>query len=346
VTRMTKQWGTCTAAAANSDSCPQFANYKVISDFFKANYNNYLTLNCSKDKTLYPIPPSLNQLSLQQYVYGWVPFNSGCGAGANALNPFAPKPWSPFDAAKNDYLQLQYNYSTVSSPAQVFNPFTELVHSKTYLNANSYAFSIDDAAGFQNHPGEGLIIALGGAHGLPNDTPVLPPADFSRDFEVDLADTMPQHSPLWKSYGICKNDVDTDFPPLPNGATNGSRTIIVDTVLNNISASHPCLLTVTDARGTKYQFEATLPIPWPSFTASTTRHHDPMVMSGPTGSGIVPPSSWCNCINELSIPAEPRFALITPPTEPPVPCSVPSLGSPRFKPRPTWDKAQESPSFR
>jgi hypothetical protein len=67
------------------------------------------------------------------------------------------------------HIQLQYNF--INHPA---NPY----------NANSYAFSVDDAAGFQSKPGEGLVIAVGGATGLPNDTPVPKPADFNTDFEI------------------------------------------------------------------------------------------------------------------------------------------------------------------
>jgi hypothetical protein len=159
----------------------------------------------------------LDQLSLMQYVYGWVPFNSGCGAGANALNPFAPTPYPPFDTAKNDYLQLQYNFGTAAMAAQIFNPFVELVHGKNYLDANSYAFSIDDAAGFQSNPGEGLIVAVGGAYGLPNNSPVVLPADFSKDFEIDLGDTMALDRPLRKSYGICKDFADWTSHPCPKG---------------------------------------------------------------------------------------------------------------------------------
>ena len=127
---MISQWAACTSSSANPVECPQFASYQTISKFFAANFNNYLTLNCSAKKTVYPIPPNLDEeLSLLPYIYGWVPFNRGCGAGANALNPFAPNPWPPFDIAKNEYIQLQYNYNSLTG-AQRFNPFVELVYSK------------------------------------------------------------------------------------------------------------------------------------------------------------------------------------------------------------------------
>ena len=123
-----------------------------------------------------------------------------------ALNPFAPNPWPPFSKAINQYIQLQYNFVETqlpqlpqALPAQVlrlaqlgqtlgqsaaqrllFNPFTLLVHGSQYLNANSYAFSVDDAAGFQSNTGEGLVVAVGGPKGLPNNIPVPNPPISTR----------------------------------------------------------------------------------------------------------------------------------------------------------------------
>ena len=337
---MISQWAACTSSSANPVECPQFASYQTISKFFAANFNNYLTLNCSAKKTVYLIPPNLDEeLSLLPYIYGWVPFNRGCGAGANALNPFAPNPWPPFDIAKNEYIQLQYNYNSVIG-AQRFNPFVELVHSKDYLDANSYAFSIDDAAGFQSNPGEGLIIAIGGPAGLPNVTPVVLPADFSKDFEVDLGDTIALGRPLWTAYGVCKNDVDTMFPPLPPGANEDVPKIIVDTVLNMISPAHPCVVTITDALNRKYQFTINQAVPWPLHTSGVG--FDPTVLSCPTGPDIVPAAAWCNEINELST-AEPRFALVTPPS---VASTLGSgTGGRRRSGRGTGDRGQFEPRF-
>jgi hypothetical protein len=77
------------------------------------------------------------------------------------------------------------------------------------------------------------------------------PTDFSKDFEVDLGDTIALGRPLWTGYGVCKNDADTRFPPLPPGAKEDVPKIIVDTVLNMISPAHPCVVTVTDALNRK-----------------------------------------------------------------------------------------------
>jgi hypothetical protein len=63
---------------------------------------------------------------------------------------------------------LQYNYLNETDKTQWFNPYVELLHSAKYLKMGVYAFSIDDAVGFQSHKGEGLIYAVGGTNGLQN----------------------------------------------------------------------------------------------------------------------------------------------------------------------------------
>jgi hypothetical protein len=145
---------------------------------------------------------------------------------------------------------------------------------------------------------------------LPNVTPIILPADFSKDFEVDLGDTMAQKRPRWAAYGICKDTADTTFPPLPKNATIDTPRIIVDTFLNKITPSHPCLMTVTDAANKKYQFVIRLPVPWPLHPSPTGV--DPTVMSCVDPS---PSAEWCRNMNEIST-AEPRFALLTPPSNP------------------------------
>ncbi|MFZ4115447.1 MAG: hypothetical protein ACOYK6_01840 [Chthoniobacterales bacterium] len=49
------------------------------------------------------------------------------------------------------------------------NPYVRLIHHD--LNANVYAFSIDDGVGFVRVPGMGITIAVGGLHGIKNQTP-------------------------------------------------------------------------------------------------------------------------------------------------------------------------------
>ena len=136
--------------------------------------------------------------------------------------------------------QYEYNYTGNGRPKKErFNPFVDLVHGQ--LKANSYAFSVDDAAGYQQQPGQGLIIAIGGASGLPNPQPVAAPPDFKKgDFVVNLGDSMPLHRPRWKSFGVCKDVADTDFPPLPPNATQDTPQFIVHSLEYNISQTNPC----------------------------------------------------------------------------------------------------------
>jgi len=169
--RLTSQWTACTATTPKN--CPEANFYKDVASFFTDNFNKYLALmGC---QTGFPTPANLDgdlgRLYIMQYVYGWVPFNAYCtnlGDGINVLNPFAPKFWAPFSKTINEYIQLQYNFMNHPVSLQLqFNPFTYLVHGALTLNANSYAFSVDDAAGFQSNPGEGLVIAVGGRPGFP-----------------------------------------------------------------------------------------------------------------------------------------------------------------------------------
>jgi hypothetical protein len=309
-----KQWATCTSNKANALNCPQFQIYQEIDQYFKGNYNNYETngntTDCPNynDPNYYPVPATLTSINIMPYVYGWVPFNSGCGAGFNALKD-SPGPLTAFQQALLDYIHvLQYNYQNKSvKKEQRFNPFVDLVHGK--LNANGYAFSVDDAVSFENQPGEGLIIAIGGATGLPNPTPVVPPPDYTVDFAVNLGDSKPLNRPRWKSYQVCNENAPfTDFPPLATDAPDTPQ-IIVDTVANNISPSNPCKITIKDASNRTFQFKISKPVPWPAFTPPG---FDSSVMTC-----INPKDGWCTNINELSVPgAVPHFDLFTPPPPP------------------------------
>jgi hypothetical protein len=311
VADLINQWDTCTSNKANGVNCPGFQIYQEINNFFKANYAAYKaasSTNCPASD-FYPLPATLTSLNILPYVYGWVPFNSGCQPAAfNALKKGPPDVDDPvFDQALLDYVHsLQYNYLSVKK-AQRFNPFVDLIHGR--LNANGYAFSVDDAISFENHPGEGLIFAIGGANGLPNPKPVVPPPNYTVDFAVNLGDSKPLNRPLWKSYGVCSDVADKDFPPLPPGATDTPQ-IIVDTVANNISPANPCKITIKDASNRMFQFKVSKPVPWPAWDPKNGV--DPTVMTC-----INKNDGWCININEQSVPgAKPLFNLFTPPPPP------------------------------
>src|SRR6266446_2237141 len=198
VTDLIAQWKTCTSG--DSVNCPDYQLYRQIDRYFRDNYENYIgasEFNCPPSPD-YPIPaPSprpLDPLYVMAQVYGWAPFNSGCHpkGSFNDLEK-SPGPVATFRTLRSDTTRLQYNYLEITAERrpqkQRFNPFVDLVHGQ--LKANSYAFSIDDAAGYQQYPGQGLIVAIGGPNGLPNKQPVVPPANFKKDFVVNFSDSMP-----------------------------------------------------------------------------------------------------------------------------------------------------------
>jgi hypothetical protein len=97
----------------------------------------------------------------------------------------------------------------------------------------------------------------------------VPPANFKKDFVVNLSDSMPGNRPRWKSYSVCGDDP-KDFPPLPKGATEDTRKFIVRGDEHIISPTNPCTITVTDASNEtdpskgKYHFTVLKPVPtWP-----------------------------------------------------------------------------------
>jgi hypothetical protein len=314
-----EQWQTCTKDSANAVNCPQFEMYQQLNTYFKSNYAGYREKGNIGDcpnlnnRLYYPVPNGLTDLNIMPYVYGWVQFNSGCKSAFNDLE-VSPGPKSRFNDVQFDYIHyLQYNYEGYKGKdlkqQQWFNPFVRLVHSKE-INASSYAFSVDDAAAFQSHPGEGLIISIGGAKGLPNDTPVRLPANYTKDFLVTLGNSIAQGRPRWKSFGVCKQVADQEFPPLPKNATIDTPQIVVDTIKNEISDAKPCTITIKDAIDRVYQFTVKESVPWPQWNVNGNQQGpDPSVVT------IDRPKGWN--INEVSKTlGDRRFDLAT---EPPLP---------------------------
>jgi hypothetical protein len=123
-----------------------------VFDFFTRNYN--VTCGFSGSPST---PTMLTQ------VYGWAQF-------ANCSFPLVSTPG--YSTAIVDFCSLQYNYLLKKKPADIFNPYTQLIHET--LKSNAYAFSIDDKATFKSVPSmrigtsPGLIITLGGPEGLVN----------------------------------------------------------------------------------------------------------------------------------------------------------------------------------
>lgn len=222
VQRMQNLFGTCVAWDGEDISkyvsekidCPQDLKVKLsaIKQFFTENHKKYLNLHVPGGtcKSTTPQVPNLNYFETLKHVYGWVPFNEGCGAGDNALADTAIAGWTHQQIQEMYIDTLQYNHQTIAknNVNLTFNPYVKLIHDD--LKMNAYAFSVDDAVGFMSELGDGLIFTVGGPKGLENQnqfeykngfTLVLGnPTKESR--QTDAAIPGP-NSALIKKYGVC-----------------------------------------------------------------------------------------------------------------------------------------------
>jgi len=215
VQRMQNLWGSCVAWGAEDLSayvtetvaCPQDMQDRmaVVQQFFKQNHANYLAMygqkKCEGDT---PQKPVFNYWEAMMHIYGWVPFNEGCGAGANPLAETAIPGW---DHAKTQSMyihELQYNHlqpNVMANPKLLFNPYVQLIHDD--LKMNAYAFSVDDAVGFMSELGDGLIFTVGGVQGLENQKQFNYADGFSLAIGVPSSMTNRASTPLIKKYGVC-----------------------------------------------------------------------------------------------------------------------------------------------
>jgi hypothetical protein len=138
-------WNTCTTS---NDARPTCQKIREVFNFFKDNYQNTCHLG----------PALPDQPTMLRQVYGWAEFS-------NCPPNIALKDTAGYDTAIQTYCELQYNYLLKTTPAEIFNPYTQLVHDT--LKSNAYAFSIDDKAAFLSVPGTELVITVGGPNGLP-----------------------------------------------------------------------------------------------------------------------------------------------------------------------------------
>src|ERR1051325_3770839 len=196
VKKMEELWDGCCGAdwpetpqpckhSSSSDACNDIAK---VAELCEKNYANYKQ-RCEEPK---PLPRDF----MLAHVYGWVPFNE-CSAGVE--NELRDTPdiggEAGYQAIAEDYVHLQYHSPPNPKTFGVFNRFTELIHSKTYLHANEYGFSIDDAAGNMLETGDGVNITVGGASGLDNPNPYDPWRFFL--FNVGAAEAA---GPTWTTY--------------------------------------------------------------------------------------------------------------------------------------------------
>ncbi|MBN9228492.1 MULTISPECIES: hypothetical protein [Legionella] len=267
VQRMQNLWGSCvnwdedlSKYVTQKVDCPQDLKEKfgVLQQFFKQNHQQYLQMYADKKCNLTPgvDPVAFNYWEAIKHIYGWVPFNEGCGAAANPLSDTKISGWDHAKIQSMYIHDLQYNYKGNNTPETLFNPYVQLIHDKNYLSMDAYGFSVDDAVGFMSELGDGLIFTVGGTNGLENQQQFNYADGFSVAIGVPQAQVEQVSKPLIKKYGVCvlnqdaadlgceQNKQDVIMPD--NSQIAGFR---VGTV-----ASYPIKVRFTDVNDNVYTF--------------------------------------------------------------------------------------------
>jgi len=225
-------WTSCTSKNSSFAQFSVCENIQAVKQFFDENYNKYTTL-CSTHGAK-PLDTDL----MIRHVYGWVPFNA-CADDTFIVNPlYETRTGSAYTEIQNKYIALQYSSLEQANKAEVFNPYAAFIHGGDYLKMHAaYAFSIDDAVGNMNEDGEGIIVAVGGDHGLINKTEYNPKTTI----EIGLGQPA-ANDPVWTKYGICTPEADQYL-------SSGSTLIKVGG-----QAQFPCKITLEDSNNSVYQF--------------------------------------------------------------------------------------------
>lgn len=190
----------------------------TVRDFFKENHQNYLAMYSDSNSTCTGSQPQVPEFDFWQaitHIYGWVPFNEGCGADANPLADTRIPGWDHAGIQPMYIHDLQYNHlqpSVQNDPRLLFNPYVQLIHDD--LKMNAYGFSVDDAVGFMSELGSGLVFTVGGAQGLENTRQF----DYANGFSLMLGVPagMNPNEPLIQSYGVCALNTRPDDPECQN----------------------------------------------------------------------------------------------------------------------------------
>ncbi|WP_353194352.1 hypothetical protein [Pusillimonas noertemannii] len=214
VQRMQNLWGSCvdwnedlSPYVTENVACPTDLKDQmaVVKQFFVQNHQNYLAMY-SEGKCEGPTPqkPTFNYWEAMMHIYGWVPFNEGCGADANALADTKIPGWDHAKVQSMYIHELQYNHQQTAvqiNPKLLFNPYVQLIHDD--LKMNAYGFSVDDAVGFMSELGDGLIFAVGGTEGLENNEQFSYEDGFTLKVGVPHVKDGHPNEPLIKKYGVC-----------------------------------------------------------------------------------------------------------------------------------------------
>ena len=240
----------------NSDLAKKLA---VIKGFYSENYKTYAGLAC-RDKA-----KTFTFLNVLQHIYGWVPFNEGCGSGDNALlqttyTDSSGKKWDHASAQSMYIHDLQYNYKQGVPDNQLFNPYVQLIHGPTengYLNMSAYGFSVDDAVGFMSELGSGLVFAVGSNSGLENKLQFNYQNGFNVNLGVPPSLKNDQVTPLIKKYGVCVlNEPGSNDPTCQKDkqdVTMPTTSLIAGFRVGSVSG-YPIKVRFTDTQDNLYTF--------------------------------------------------------------------------------------------
>jgi hypothetical protein len=251
-------WTTCVGNNGSAPICPLIRD---VSTLFQANYANYVNtyknpaFGCDQTK----LPVTLNKALMRSHAYGWTPFNVNCtNTAGNLLEntptyftcvppgilpciPPAIRNYAKYQAVKAKFDELQYwplvTPPNPPMPGGKFDPYVVLIHGQDYVNAPYvYAYSVDDAVGNMQVAGDGLILAVGGANGLPNPNPATPFINVS--FGGATTDRV-----QFTEYGVC-----TMFP---------DKMVNPDFRSFAVSSTNPnsCPLSWVDNSANKYTFK-------------------------------------------------------------------------------------------
>jgi hypothetical protein len=267
VQRMQNLWGSCvnwgaedlSAYVTETVSCPADMATKMdaVKQFFAQNHQNYLALHAGNTcKTSTPEKPVFTYMEALKHIYGWVPFNEGCGAGDNKLADTNIPGWTHATIQPMYIHDLQYNYKQAAvqgNPKLNFNPYVSLIHESLQMNA--YGFSVDDAVGFMSELGDGLVFAVGGPKGLEN------PKQFSYLDGFALAIGVPpalsEGTPLIKKYGACTLNEDANDPGCnadKQDVTMPTNSLIAGFRVGSV-AGYPVKVRFTDMKDNIYTFQ-------------------------------------------------------------------------------------------
>lgn len=282
VQRMQNLWGSCVDWGAEDVSkyvtadihCgrPELSDLReklrAVYRFFAQSHANYLQMyREGKCSGTVPQRPVFNYWEAITHIYGWVPFNEGCGADAN---PLAETKIAGWDHAKIQFMyihDLQYNYlnpAYAHAPELQFNPYVKLIHQD--LGMSAYGFSVDDAVGFMSELGDGLIFAVGSPNGLENQEQF----NYSDGFSVAIGVTALLErnptQPLLKRYGVCVlnrsasdpqcENINQDVVMPGNSQISGFR---VGTVKSGAQSGYPLKIRFTDLDDNVYTLRVNEP---------------------------------------------------------------------------------------